>query len=271
MVDTLGTATADGRHVDPRTTIDVLNARAWDRLQADVQTSTALAEEALAYAEGLGYDKGVADARRTLCAGHVIQSEHEQALSELPAVRELYRSLGDRRGEGSVVNILGSAYGTLGDFPKALELFLDGLSIATELGDQRGEAVALGNIGQVYAELGDLASGIEHTERALELRRAERALRPVEIEARLLIAQPNMSRLLDRMIGAGLVTREPCADDRRGHEIGLTETGHALLHKMWPVYRAAIQRHVGARLSEGETEALAVALGRRLARDEPVS
>ncbi len=172
MVDTLGTATADGRHVDPRTTIDVLNARAWDRLQADVQSSTALAEEALAYAEGLGYEKGVADARRTLCAGHVIQSEHEQALSELPAVRALYRSLGDRRGEGSVVNILGSAYGTLGDFPKALELFLDGLSIATELGDERGEAVALGNIGQVYAELGDLASGIEHTERALALRRA---------------------------------------------------------------------------------------------------
>ncbi|MBL9046580.1 MAG: MarR family transcriptional regulator [Tabrizicola sp.] len=102
---------------------------------------------------------------------------------------------------------------------------------------------------------------------ALELRRAERALRPVEIEARLLIAQPNMSRLLDRMTGAGLVTREPCADDKRGHEISLTESGHALLHKMWPVYRASIQRHVGARLSEGETEAFAVALGRLLARD----
>ncbi|MCC7018642.1 MAG: tetratricopeptide repeat protein [Ardenticatenales bacterium] len=172
MVDTLGAATTDGRQVDPRATIDVLNARAWERLQADVQESTALAEEALAYADGLGYDKGIADARRTLCACHVIKSEHEQALSELPAVRELYRTLQDRRGEGSVVNILGSAYGTLGDFPKALELFLDGLAIATELGDQRGEAVALGNIGQVYAELGDLPSGLEHTERALELRRA---------------------------------------------------------------------------------------------------
>ena len=172
MVDTLGASTTDGRQVDPRATIDVLNARAWERLQADVQESTALAEEALAYADGLGYDKGIADARRTLCACHVIKSEHEQALSELPAVRELYRTLQDRRGEGSVVNILGSAYGTLGDFPKALELFLDGLAIATELGDQRGEAVALGNIGQVYAELGDLPSGLEHTERALELRRA---------------------------------------------------------------------------------------------------
>ena len=102
---------------------------------------------------------------------------------------------------------------------------------------------------------------------ALELNRAERALRPVEIEARLLIAQPNMSRLLDRMLGAGYVARTPCADDKRGHEISLTEAGRTLLRQMWPAYRAAIQRHVGARLGETETEALAGALGRLLARD----
>ena len=101
---------------------------------------------------------------------------------------------------------------------------------------------------------------------ALELRRAERALRPVEIEARMLIAQPNMSRLLDRMVSAGYVARLPCADDKRGHEISLTDSGQELLRQMWPAYRAAIQRHVGARLSEGETEALAGALGKLLSR-----
>ncbi len=102
---------------------------------------------------------------------------------------------------------------------------------------------------------------------ALELRRAERALRPVEIEARMLIAQPNMSRLLDRMVSAGYVARLPCADDKRGHEISLTESGQELLRQMWPAYRAAIRRHVGARLNEGETEALAGALGKLLSRD----
>jgi DNA-binding MarR family transcriptional regulator len=102
---------------------------------------------------------------------------------------------------------------------------------------------------------------------ALELNRAERALRPVEIEARMLIAQPNMSRLLDRMVGAGYVVRQPCADDKRGHEISLTDAGRTLLRQMWPTYRGAIQRHVGARLDEGETEAIAHALGRLLTRD----
>lgn len=99
---------------------------------------------------------------------------------------------------------------------------------------------------------------------ALELRRAEKPLRPVEIEERMLIAQHNMSRLLDRMVGAGLVERHPCADDKRGYELVLTEPGHELLRQMWPAYRAAIQRHIGARLNEAETAAFANALGRLL-------
>jgi DNA-binding MarR family transcriptional regulator len=102
---------------------------------------------------------------------------------------------------------------------------------------------------------------------ALELRRAERALRPVEIEERLLIAQSNMSRLLDRMVAAGYLSRQPCVDDKRGHDLTLTEAGHRLLGAMWPVYRAAIHRHLGARLLPVEAQALAGALGRLLDRD----
>ncbi len=101
---------------------------------------------------------------------------------------------------------------------------------------------------------------------ALELRRAERPLRPVELEGELLVAQPNLSRLLDRMEAAGYIKRRPCAEDRRGLEVILTEAGRELLRQMWPVYRAAIQRHVGARLEPSEDAALAGALGRLLGR-----
>lgn len=101
---------------------------------------------------------------------------------------------------------------------------------------------------------------------ALEVRRAGRALRPIEIEEQLLIPQSNVSRLLDRMVAAGYLARKPCADDRRGFEMELTPSGHELLVTMWPVYRAAIRRHVGERLEPGEATALAGALGRLLAR-----
>lgn len=89
----------------------------------------------------------------------------------------------------------------------------------------------------------------------LELRReGEAGLRPVVLQERLLLAQPNVSRLLDRLARAGLVRRRPCPDDRRGQLVAITPAGRELLARMWPVYRAAIQRHVGDRLA-GDEEA----------------
>lgn len=98
----------------------------------------------------------------------------------------------------------------------------------------------------------------------LELRRvAPEALRPLAIEARLLLAQHNVSRLVARLEQAGLVERRPCPEDGRGQLIGITNTGMTLLDQMWPVYRSAIQTHVGDRLGDdAEAEALAAGLGR---------
>src|SRR3954471_18848343 len=70
----------------------------------------------------------------------------------------------------------------------------------------------------------------------LELRRAEgRGLRPLEIEGRLLLAQHNVSRLVDRLETAGLAVRRPASDDKRGQLITITEPGRELLRRMWPV------------------------------------
>jgi len=98
----------------------------------------------------------------------------------------------------------------------------------------------------------------------LELVRAEAPLRPLELEGRLLLAQHNVSRLLDRMEGAGLITRAPFAGDGRGQVVSVTPEGRALQRRMWEVYGPAIQRHLGARLGEGAGP-LAALLGRLLA------
>lgn len=97
----------------------------------------------------------------------------------------------------------------------------------------------------------------------LELRRAEGgALRPHELEGRLLLAQPNVSRLIDRLEKAGYVERRPCDADGRGQLVALSEAGRDLLRRMWPAYRAAIQRHVGQKLAGGEALRLAALLAR---------
>ena len=83
----------------------------------------------------------------------------------------------------------------------------------------------------------------------LALRGADgKMLRPVEIEGRLLLAQHNVSRLIDRLERDGLIRRQSCSVDGRGQMVVITPAGHDLLRRMWPAYRTAIQRHVGAKL-----------------------
>jgi len=79
----------------------------------------------------------------------------------------------------------------------------------------------------------------------LELsREGGRRLRPVELEKELLVAQYNLSRLLDRMVEAGLVQREPCDGDGRGQIVSLTAKGKAMQKEMWPPIRDIVMKEM---------------------------
>lgn len=92
----------------------------------------------------------------------------------------------------------------------------------------------------------------------LELVRADDGkLRPYEIEERTLLAQHNLSRLLDRMEKDDLVRREAFADDRRGQWVVVTEAGRAMQLRMWSVYGAAIHKHLGEKLDDARADQLA--------------
>lgn len=96
----------------------------------------------------------------------------------------------------------------------------------------------------------------------LELERSEAPMRPHALEGELLLAQYNLSRLLDRMETAGLVARSADPQDGRGRLVALTDAGREMRRAMWPVYAAAIQAAVGERLSEAQARSLAELLGR---------
>lgn len=91
----------------------------------------------------------------------------------------------------------------------------------------------------------------------LELERAgEAGLRPFELQKAMLLAQYNLSRLIDRLDARGYVVRTASEQDGRGQVLAITATGRAMRRKIWPVYAAAIEAAVGARLSEREARAL---------------
>ena len=95
----------------------------------------------------------------------------------------------------------------------------------------------------------------------LELERGG-PLRPRDLQDRLLLAQYNLSRLLDRMESEDLVTRERCSEDARCQWVRATATGEALRLRMWPVYAEAIRDAVESKLTRGQAAQLGDLLGK---------
>ncbi len=118
----------------------------------------------------------------------------------------------------------------------------------------RAHATALARV-QAALKAAELPS-LEWYDILLELERGG-AMRPRDLQAKLLLAQYNLSRLLERMVGAGLVERAPCEGDRRGLIVRVTARGRSLRRRMWPIYAAAIEGAVGAKLDDEDAAALA--------------
>ena len=96
----------------------------------------------------------------------------------------------------------------------------------------------------------------------LELERVgDAGLRPFELEREMLLAQHNLSRLIDRLETAGYVERRACEDDRRGQMIVITSAGRDIRRRMWPVYSEVIQRFIGSRISQKQAKTLDEILG----------
>jgi DNA-binding MarR family transcriptional regulator len=100
-----------------------------------------------------------------------------------------------------------------------------------------------------------------------ELDRAGTAgLRPFELERQMLIAQSNISRLIDRLVEQGYVERKPVEEDGRGQRVVITPAGREMRRRMWPVYARAISDVIGQRVSEREAATVAGLLSKLLDR-----
>jgi DNA-binding MarR family transcriptional regulator len=90
-------------------------------------------------------------------------------------------------------------------------------------------------------------------------------LRMQELSASVLLSKSGLSRLVDRMVEAGLVRRERCQDDRRGWFAVLTDRGRSALRRAAPVHLRGIQEHFVRHLEPEEVQVLGTALARVVA------
>ncbi|MCD2443541.1 MarR family transcriptional regulator [Agromyces sp. SYSU K20354] len=87
-------------------------------------------------------------------------------------------------------------------------------------------------------------------------RAPSRRLRLKDLNRNVLITQPSVSRLVDRLTARGLVVKLPDPDDGRGTIVGITESGFELFREVAIEHMGAITRHVGHALDERELKDL---------------
>ena len=82
-------------------------------------------------------------------------------------------------------------------------------------------------------------------------------LRLRDLNRHLLLTQPSVSRLVDRLVGRGLVRKESDPGDGRGTVVCLTSEGFRLFRRVAVVHARSIAEQVGGALDEDELRTLA--------------
>ena len=88
-------------------------------------------------------------------------------------------------------------------------------------------------------------------------RQSGRALRIRDLNRHLLLTQPSVSRLVDRLVGRALVRKEPDPGDGRGTVVCLTDAGYDLFRRVAVTHAESIHRRVGGALTNDELRELA--------------
>jgi DNA-binding MarR family transcriptional regulator len=95
-----------------------------------------------------------------------------------------------------------------------------------------------------------------------QLRIADGRLRMHELSNATLFSRADCTRLVDRMTGAGLVSREPAPEDRRGVYAVITGAGRRRLRAASGTHLDGIQRLFAEHLEPGEIASLRTGLQR---------
>lgn len=79
-------------------------------------------------------------------------------------------------------------------------------------------------------------------------------LRMTELAEQVLISRSGLTRLVDRMQGAGLVERFRCPSDARGMHAVLTDVGYQRLKEASGTHLRGVRRHATGQLSDAELD-----------------
>ncbi|XP_020619302.1 tetratricopeptide repeat protein 28-like [Orbicella faveolata] len=130
-----------------------------------------LCRKALAIYTEIGQREGEASCYESLGTVFLSLGEYIKATENLERALEIREKIGDRIGQASCYGNLGSAFHFRSEYRKAEEYTEKALVIKRESGDRRGEAACYGQLGKVYLSLGEYCKSEEYVKEALQIRR----------------------------------------------------------------------------------------------------
>lgn len=87
-------------------------------------------------------------------------------------------------------------------------------------------------------------------------RQPGRRLRIRDLNQHLLLTQPSVSRLVDRLASRQLVDKTPDPDDARGIVVALTDDGYELFRRVARHHIVSITKRIGTALNDEELQTL---------------
>lgn len=93
------------------------------------------------------------------------------------------------------------------------------------------------------------------------------AMRMSDLADSVLLSKSGLTRLVDRMVGAGLIERRTCDSDRRGYLAAITEQGRHSFKESMPVFAKSLTAYFARYLSESEAKTLLELLGKVRGRE----
>ena len=110
-----------------------------------------------------------AQARLSLGTAYLGLKQFEAAAREHQRGRDIYRRLGDRRGEAYALNNLAAVFLEQGRAEEAAPVFAEARAAFREIGDRRGEGLASANLGMIGMRQGDYETARRELEYAGEI------------------------------------------------------------------------------------------------------
>ena len=147
--------------------VDAMNQLAFILRVADPDSTILLGRQSKEIAEKIGYETGIAHSQTRRAIAHTSLGNYYRALQLFLKAKTTYILKNDSASIASCVNNMARVYTSINDNRRALDNFKEANNLFRKLGNLSGEGLTLNNIGYIYKLQGAYDSALYFLQQAL--------------------------------------------------------------------------------------------------------